>query len=170
MNNKVSALLNEQIQKELYSAYLYFDMSNYYSDQGLDGFSNWFYVQAQEEMDHAMLFRAYMLNNGESVNLLPIDAPKEGYEDFASPLKGALIHEQFVTASIHTIYEAAAEIKDYRAMEFLNWFIKEQGEEEKNASDLIKKFELFGHEAKGLYVLDQELKARVYSAPSLVLD
>ena len=165
MNSNVSVLLNEQIQKELYSAYLYFDMANYYNDAGLEGFGNWFYIQAQEEMDHAMLFRTYMLNNGQKITLLPLDAPKAGYASFDAPLKMALEHEEYVTASIHTIYEAAAAAKDYRVMEFLNWFVKEQGEEEKNAGDLIKKFELFGHEAKGLYALDQELKA-----PSLVLD
>lgn len=170
MNKNVSTLLNEQIQKEMYSAYLYLDIANYYADEGLDGFANWFYVQAQEEMDHAMLFRTYMLNNGEKITLLPVDAPNANNDSFIAPLKAALAHEQYVTASINTIYEAATEAKDYRAIEFLNWFIKEQGEEEKNAGDLIKKFELFGYEAKGLYALDQELKARVYSAPSLVLE
>lgn len=170
MNNRVSSLLNEQIQKELYSAYLYLDMANYYSGEGLDGFSNWFYVQAREEMDHAMLFRTYMLNNGEKIRLFPVDAPKNDYEGFDAPLKAALAHEEYVTACINTIFEAASMAKDYRAMEFLNWFIKEQGEEEKNAGDLIKKYELFGREAKGLYALDQELKVRVYAAPSLVLD
>lgn len=170
MNTNVSALLNEQIQKEMYSAYLYLDISNYYADAGLEGFANWFYVQAQEEMDHAMLFRTYMLNNGQRITLLPLDAPKDSYASFDIPLKAALTHEEYVTASINTIFGAAEEVKDYRTMEFLNWFIKEQGEEEKNAGDLIKKYELFGHEAKGLYMLDQELKARVYSAPSLILD
>ena len=170
MDNNVSTLLNEQIQKELYSSYLYLDMSNYYSDEGLDGFANWFYIQAQEEMDHTMLFRTYLLNNGEKIKLLPIDAPTETYSDFSKPLEMSLAHEKYVTDSIHTIYEAALSAKDYRAIEFLNWFIKEQGEEEKNAGDLIKKYELFGKDAKGLYQLDQELKARVHSAPSLILD
>ncbi len=170
MDKKVSELLNEQIQKEIFSAYLYLGMSDYYSDEGLDGFANWFYVQAQEEMSHAMLFREYLLNNGEKIKLLPIDAPENEYSSFALPLDKALEHEQFVTALINRIYEAAMNVKDFRTLEFLNWFIKEQGEEEKNSSDLIKKFELFGHDAKGLYSLDQELAARVYAPPSLVLD
>ena len=170
MDNKVTLLLNEQIQKELYSSYLYLDMANYYSDEGLDGFANWFYIQAKEEMDHAMLFRTYLLNNGYRIKLLPIEAPDKEFGDFAVPLALSLEHEQYVTASINTIYEAALSVKDYRSIEFLNWFIKEQGEEEKNAGDLIKKFELFGRDAKGLYQLDQELSARAYSAPSLVLD
>lgn len=170
MNEKVVTLLNEQIMKELYSAYLYLDIANYYSDAGLDGFENWFYVQAKEEMDHAMLFREYILYNSHKVKLLPVEAPEAAYADYGVPLGMALEHEQFVTASIHAIYEAAMEAKDYRTMEFLNWFIKEQGEEEKNASDLIQRYELFGSDAKGLYGMDQELKARAYAAPDLVLD
>jgi len=170
MDNKISLLLNEQIQKELYSSYLYLDMANYYSDEGLDGFANWFYIQAQEEMDHAMLFRTYLLNNDYRIKLLPIQAPDKEYADFSVPLALSLEHEQYVTASINNIYDAALSAKDYRTIEFLNWFIKEQGEEEKNAGDLIKKFELFGRDAKGLYQLDQELNGRVYSAPSLVLE
>ena len=78
-------------------------------------------------------------------------------------------HEQYVTSLIHTIYDAAYSIKDFRTMQFLDWFVKEQGEEETNADGLIKKFELFGDDPKSLYMLDNELAARVYSAPSLVL-
>lgn len=170
LDKKVTELLNEQIMKELYSAYLYLDMANYYSDEGLDGFENWFYVQAQEERDHAMLIRTYLLNNDEKVTLLTIDAPQESYAGFGVPLDKAYEHEKYVTASIHNIYAAASSVQDFRTLEFLNWFVKEQGEEEKNSSDLIKKYELFGSDAKGLYQLDQELKARVYAAPSLVLE
>jgi len=170
MEKNVAALLNEQIMKELYSAYLYLDMANYYSDEGLEGFENWFYIQAQEERDHAMLIRTYLLNNGEKVTLLPIAAPEETYEGFGTPLQKALEHEKTVTASIHNIYGAAIQNQDYRTVEFLSWFVKEQGEEEKNASDLITKYKLFGSDAKGLYEFDQELKGRVYSTPSLILD
>lgn len=170
MDKKVYSLLNEQIQKEIYSAYLYLNMADYYNEEGLEGFSNWFYVQAQEEMSHAMLFREYLLNNGQKVKLLAIDAPEELYKDFMQPLEGALRHEKLVTSLIDTIYEAAMEAKDYRTLEFLSWFIKEQEEEEKNAGDLIKKYELFGADGKGLYVLDQELAARTYTPPSLTLE
>lgn len=170
MNKEVQTLLNQQVQKELYSAYLYFDMANYYSAEGLGGFSNWFYVQAQEEMSHAMLMRDYLLNNDEAVTLLAIEAPKGGYTDFMKPLTESLKHEQNVTSSINAIYGAALGAKDYRTVEFLNWFIREQGEEEKNAQDLIRKYELFGKDAKGLYALDQELAARTYAPPSLALD
>ncbi|MDF2944003.1 MAG: ferritin [Herbinix sp.] len=169
LNQEVSKLLNEQINKEFYSAYLYMDMANYYSDQSLNGFEHWFFVQLQEERDHALLFRQYLLNNAEVVTLDAIAAPDKQYTSFRDPLILALEHEQFVTASINTIYEAAYKHKDFRTMQFLDWFIKEQGEEEKNADDNIKKFDLFASDPKGLYMLDNEMKARVYTAPSLVL-
>ncbi|MDD2397844.1 MAG: ferritin [Tissierellia bacterium] len=170
INDKVAKLMNEQVNKELYSAYLYLDMANYYIDNGLDGFANWFKIQAQEERDHAMLFMQYMQNNQEKVTLEEIKAPDVKFDSFASPLAEALKHEQYVTASINNIYAAANEIKDFRAMQFLDWFIMEQGEEEKNSDDLITKYNLFGSDAKGLYMLNSEMGSRVYSPPSLVLD
>jgi ferritin len=170
LNKEVAQLLNEQITKEFFSAYLYMDMANYYADNSLNGYENWFFVQMQEERDHALLFRQYLLNNGEVVKLAAIDAPDKTYANFRDPLVLSLEHEQFVTASINNIYEAAYRHKDFRTMQFLDWFIKEQGEEEKNADDNIKKYDLFGSEPKGLYMLDSEMKARVYAAPSLVLD
>jgi len=169
MNKQVASLINEQINKELFSAYLYIDIANFYSDAGLAGFDNWFYVQAQEERDHAMLFRTYMLNNDEKITLSAVAAPNQTYPDYMTPLKITLAHEQTVTASINNIYAVAYQEKDFRAMQFLDWFVKEQGEEEKNSTDLIRKFELFGADSKGLYLLDQELGTRVYAAPSLVL-
>ena len=169
MNQKIASLINEQINKELFSAYLYLDIANFYANAGLSGFDNWFFVQAQEERDHAMLFRTYMLNNDEVITLPAVDAPDRTYADYMAPLKLTLEHEQTVTASINNIYAAAYQEKDFRAMQFLDWFIKEQGEEEKNANDLIRKYELFGGDSKGLYLLDQELGARVYAPPSLVL-
>ena len=131
LNKKVSDLLNEQINKELYSGYLYLDMNNYFDKRGLAGFANWYMIQAMEERDHAMLIYKYMQNND---------------------------------------YDAAYKVKDFRTMQFLDWFVKEQGEEETNARDMITKMELFGSDPKSLYMLNQELAARTYSAPSLVLD
>lgn len=167
---KVANLLNVQIQKELYSAYLYLHFSNYYTEQGLDGFANWYNIQAQEERDHAMLFVKYMQNNDLPVTYETIEKPDAVLNSTIGPLELGLEHEQYVTDLIHTIYAAASESKDYRTMQFLDWFIKEQGEEETNAQNLIKKMQLFGGDGKGLYVLDQELAARVYAVPSLILD
>jgi ferritin len=166
---EVAELLNEQINKEFYSAYLYLDMSNYYDHVNLNGFSNWFKVQAQEERDHAMLFLTYLQNNNEGIKLTSIAGPDKVYSDFKAPLTAALEHEKFVTASIYRIYEEAANQKDFRTQQFLNWFITEQGEEEKNTEDLIDRYDLFANDPKGLYLLDAELGARVYTPPTLVL-
>ncbi|MDD4510110.1 MAG: ferritin [Oscillospiraceae bacterium] len=169
LNEKVAGLLNTQINKEFFSAYLYLDFANFYMDEGLSGFANWYQIQAQEERDHALLFIQYLQNNDMKVTLETIDKPSTEMQVPMDPLKAGLAHEQYVTELIHTIYEAAYQVKDFRTMQFLDWFVKEQGEEETNASDLIKKMELFGSDPKGLYLLDQEMAARVYTAPSLVL-
>ena len=169
IDKKIAALLNNQINLEWFSAYFYLDIYGYYMDQNLNGFGNWFYVQTQEERDHAMLFTQYLLNNNERFVLQDVKAPKIIFTDFREPANAALQHERAITKSINTIYAAAYEQKDFRTMQFLDWFVKEQGEEETNADNLIKKMELFGNDSKGLYMLDQELAARVYTAPSLVL-
>ena len=170
LNAKVSKLINEQITKELYSAYLYLDFSIYYEAEGLDGFANWYMIQAQEERDHAMLFLKYLQMCREKVELGVVDKPDKKLDSLMAPLKAGLEHEQYVTSLINDIYAAAYDVKDFRTMQFLDWFVKEQLEEEKNADDMIKKMELFGSDAKGLYSLDSEYAARIYTAPSLVLD
>lgn len=169
LNEKVRELLNEQVNKEFYSAYLYLDFSNYYESRGLNGFANWYKVQAQEERDHAMLFYQYLHNNNETVALEPIAKPDKTFSCDMDPLKASLEHELYVTSLINAIYAAAYEVKDFRTMQFLDWFVKEQGEEESNANDLIAKMELFGSDSKGLYMLNSELAARAYNPSSLVL-
>ena len=169
MNNKVHELLNQQINKEFYSAYLYLDFSNYFKARGLDGFANWYMIQAQEERDHAMLFYQYLQNEGQKVTLEAIGKPDKVFETDMDVLCAGLEHEKYVTSLINDIYSAAYEIKDFRTMQFLDWFVKEQGEEETNANDMITKMELFGSDPRSLYMLNQELASRVYSAPSLVL-
>ena len=155
LNEKVAQLLNEQVNAELYSAYLYLHFANFYVEQGLDGFANWYQIQAQ--------------NNDAKVTYEEIKKPNVPLNANADALVAGLAHERHVTALINNIYEAAHSEKDFRTMQFLDWFIKEQGEEETNASDLIKKLELFGSDPKSLYMLNQELASRTYSAPSLTL-
>ena len=169
LDKNVAALLNQQVNKEFYSAYLYLDFSNYYYDQGLEGFGNWYKVQAQEERDHAMLFMQYLQNNGERVVLDAIEKPNVAMTSPKTVLEEGLKHENYVTSLIHAIYDAAYSCKDFRTMQFLDWFVKEQGEEETNADNLIKKYSLFGEDPRSLYMLDSELGSRVYTAPSLVL-
>ena len=167
LDKKVTALLNDQVNKEMYSAYLYLDFSNYFKHVGLDGFANWYEVQAKEEMDHAMLFVKYLQNNNVAVTLEA--KPDVKLKDTMTVLKAGLKHEEYVTELIHTIYGAAQAVNDFRTTQFLDWFVKEQGEEEVNANDMISKMELFGGDARALYLLDNELKSRAYSAPSLTL-
>ena len=169
MDKKVRDLINQQINKELYSAYLYLDFSNYFSRVGLDGFANWYMIQAQEERDHAMLFYQYLQNENQEVTLEAVAKPDKVFSEHIDVLKAGLEHEEYVTSLINTIYAAAHDVKDFRSMQFLDWFVKEQGEEETNANDLITKMTLFGTDPRGLYLLNQELAARVYTAPSLVL-
>ena len=169
LKKEVAALLEQQINKEFYSAYLYLDMSNYYYGKNLDGFGNWFKIQAQEERDHAMLFVTYLQNNGECPKLSAIEAPDKVYESFRDPLAASLAHEEYVTSLINAIYAEAMKANDFRTLQFLDWFVKEQGEEEKNANDLLGRFDLFASDIKGLYALDSEMGARTYSAPSLTL-
>jgi len=169
LNKGITDLINSQINKEFYSSFLYLDMSNYYYDKNLNGFGNWFAIQTQEEYAHAMLFVKYLQNNGEKVVMSAIAAPENIYKDFKDPLAASLEHEIYISASINGIYAVAYELKDFKTMQFLDWFVKEQGEEEQKSDDLNKRYDLFGVDARGLYLLDAELATRNYSAPSLVI-
>jgi ferritin len=169
ISEELTSLLNSQINMEWYSAYFYLDICNYYTDGNLNGFGSWFRVQTQEERDHAMLFTKYLQNNSEKVVLQDVKAPNIVFNDFREPVSAAFEHEQKITASINNIYAIAYEQRDFRTMQFLDWFVKEQGEEEKNTEDIVKKYDLFGKDPRGLYLLDAELATRPYTAPSLVL-
>jgi len=169
MNDKIAALLNQQINKEFYSAYLYLDMSNYYDELDLDGYANYYNVQAQEERDHALLFMKYMQSIGLKVTLEAIDKPDKVYSSVLDPLVTAAEHERYVSALINAIYHECHEAKDYRTLKFLDWFVDEQREEEDSADSMVNRYKLFGNDPRGLYLLDQEYAGRVYAAPSLVL-
>ena len=166
MDAKVYELINDQINKEIYSAYLYLSFADYYAEAGLDGFANWYEIQAREEMDHAMIFRKYLHENDQKVKLLAISQPDKTFSNFLEPLEAALEHEKYVTGLIHSIYAAAQEAEDFRTMHFLGWFVEEQQEEEDNAEKMVTRMRLFGDNAKALYDLDQENLARTYTTPS----
>lgn len=166
MDAKVYELLNDQINKELYSAYLYLSFADYYEEEGLEGFANWYEIQAQEERDHALIFRNYLHDNGCKVKLLAIDQPDKEFSAHIEPLEAALEHEKYVTGLINDIFAAAHDAKDYRTMKFLDWFIEEQMEEEDTADTMVTRMKLFGSDAKALYDLDQECASRTYATPS----
>ena len=159
--------MNEQINKEFYSAYLYFSFANFYEAKGLMGFASWFKIQAKEEQAHGMMFYQFLQDNDSSVSLKEISAPNPKFETLEEPLVASLNHEKYVTASINKIYAQATEEKDYRSVEFLTWFIKEQAEEEASAQALITKMQLFGSSCEGLYMLNAELGRRKYSDSSM---
>ena len=166
MDSKVYELINNQINKELYSAYLYLSFADFYEEEGLDGYANWYEIQAQEERDHALIFRNYLHENGEKVKLEAIAMPDKTFDNFLAPLEAGLEHEKYVTSLINDIYAAAHDAKDHRCMKFLDWFIEEQMEEEDNAETMITRMKLFGSDAKALYDLNNEYAARVYTTPS----
>ncbi|MDR1712916.1 MAG: ferritin [Coriobacteriales bacterium] len=162
-DKSVEKLLNEQVVAEMYSANLYLSMSAWLDDHNYDGYSNWFYVQYKEEMDHALIFYNYIRNAGGTVKLGAVDAPPVDFAGIKEILEKSLEHEQLVTSLIYAINAAASKVNDYKTVQFLDWFIKEQVEEEDNASTNLGRFENFGGDAKGLLSLDQELAARVYT-------
>jgi len=166
VSKRMTKALNEQINKEIYSAYLYMSMSAYSDYVGLKGFANWFMVQYQEEMEHAMRFYQYIQEQGEHVKLMAIEQPTT---QFASPLamfEKTLEHEKYVTKRINTLVDLAMKENDHATQIFLQWFVTEQVEEEANASEIIGKLKLVGKEGNGLFMIDKELQARTLT-PSL---
>ena len=161
LNKKIVDLMNNQINKELESAYIYLDFANYFSEKNLTGFEHWYKVQAQEEIEHAEKFIDYLHDENEQVKLTPIEIAKSKYDSDMQVLESGLEHEIFVTELINNIYMEAEKLNDYRSLKFLDWFITEQAEEEKNANDLISNYTLFATGCNaGLYQLDKELGAR----------
>jgi len=168
LNKNVEQAINAQINAEFWSAYLYLSMSLHFANKGYNGIANWFQIQFKEEQDHATIFMNYINSRDGKVLLAPI----EGVDtEWASPIdafKATLAHEQKVTALINNIYAIAVEEKDYATRDRLAWFVSEQVEEEDNCRTLIDKFKLVGDNGMGLYMLDQELAARTYTAPSIL--
>ncbi len=163
ISERLNKLLNEQVQKEFYSAYLYLGMEAYFAEQNLDGFANFFRVQVQEERDHAMKFFNYINEKGGKVELLQIDAPLLNFKTAEEVFENTLKHEQFVTQSIYNIINAAIEEKDHATNQFLQWFVSEQVEEEATAEKNLRKLQLIKNDSSGLFMLDAELAQRVYT-------
>jgi len=159
---KVQDAIVKQVNAEMYSAYLYLSMSSVCTEKNLKGFANWFYVQAQEEMTHAMKFYNFVLERGGHVKLTAIEGVKD---DWKSPLvmfEAAYEHEQKVTALINNIMDVAIAERDHATASMLKWFIDEQVEEEANSSELADKLKLMGDSKEALFMLDKELSARVF--------
>lgn len=168
MNAKIQDAINEQINAELWSAYLYLSMGMQFANSGMSGVANWFRIQYQEEQAHAEIFMNYLNQRGGRVILKAIDAVPTEWATPLDAFMATLEHEQKVTALINNLYALAEAEHDYATRDRLAWFVSEQVEEEDNARTLIDKFTLIGNDGMGLYTLDRELAARVYTAPSVL--
>ena len=160
MNKKVYKVFNEQVQAELYSAYMYLAMSLYLEDKNFKGMASWLRVQYEEEREHAFRLAKFMQERGVKPELLQIDAPPAEYGTPLEVFTKALEHEQYVTSRIHSMYEVAVKEKDYAAMTHLHWFIDEQVEEEDQTREIVDKLTMVGDNMNGLFVIDSQLGAR----------
>ena len=165
---KMTQALNNQINAELFSSYLYLSMSSYAAHVGLPGSANWFYIQAQEELTHVQRFYDYINSQGQRVILEAIEKPNSDFESALTMFEATLQHEQHVTGLINKLVDVAIEERDHATEIFLQWFVSEQVEEEQNASDIIAKLKLAGDQGGGLFMIDKELAGRVFVPPPAV--
>ncbi len=160
ISKTLQTAINEQINFELYSAYLYLSMSAHFEAHTLPGFASWMRVQNQEETGHAMKFYKYIFDRGGVVTLKALAQPETKFKTPLAIFQQVLEHEQQVTARITKLYELAVKEKDYATQNFLQWFINEQVEEEKNATEVIALLEMIGDSPVSLIMADRQLGAR----------
>lgn len=165
LSEKMLAALNGQLNKEIYSAYLYLSMSAYSTYIALKGFANWFMVQYQEEMVHVMKIYDYINSQGGQVKLLAVAQPPAEFESPLDMFEKTLEHEKFVTKCINDLVDLAIKGKDHATNIFLQWFVTEQIEEEANDNEIIPKLKLVGEKGDALLMIDRELAARVFTPP-----
>ena len=165
ISEKMQSAFCDQINKELFSEYLYLSMKAYFLSLNLNGFATWMDVQVQEEHAHAMGMFDYVIERGGKVELLAIDKPENTWDSPLDVFKAVLKHEEYVTSRINALMDVAEEEKDRAATIFLNWYLKEQVEEESNVGGVLAQLELIGDDKSGLFALDKELGARTFVAP-----
>ena len=165
LNKKIEDAINAQINAEMWSAYLYLSMSAWCAKTGRPGMANWFEIQFREEQDHARIFFNYVLQRGGEVKLQPIEAVPQEWKSPLDVFESTLAHEQKVTA-LNNLFALTTAENDYASQSMLKWFIDEQVEEEENAQNMIDNLRMIGDNGYGLFMLDKELAARVYSTPS----
>lgn len=165
MNEKLEKAFNNQINKEFYSEYLYLSMLAYFERMNLQGFKNWMNVQMQEEHAHAMGMFNYLHERGGKVVLQAIEQPKTDWTSPVDVFEHVLEHEKYVTSLINELADVAEEVKDRAAISFVDWYLKEQVEEEANASNVLKTLKLICNDTNCLYMYDKELLTRVFNPP-----
>src|SRR3989304_2776641 len=160
LSKKMQDALNNHLNEEFFSSYLYLSIAAYFEEQNFKGFANWFKIQSQEEYGHAMKFFAFIIQTRGDVTLKEIGAPKRNWKSVMEAFKDTLAHEKKITGLIHKLVDLAMQSKDYAANNFLQWFVTEQVEEENTVEEIIHKLEMIGDNKGGLYMLDRELGAR----------
>lgn len=163
VSEKLEKAINKQINAELWSAYLYLSMSAHFSNKGLPGFANWFLTQFHEEQDHALKFMNYLISKGNKVELAPIEKVDTSWESPLKAFEDTLKHERVVTSLINDLVTIARSENDYATENMLQWFVNEQVEEEETAQGLVDALKLIGNNGLGIYTMDKELGARVYT-------
>lgn len=166
LSKKLLKALNEQITHELYAAHLYMSMAAYCDGIDLEGCTNFFLMQAEEERFHAMKFFRYISDKDGEIVFDALDNPHRSYDSALDVFQSALAHEKIVTAKIYDLMDIATEEREYGTISFLNWFVDEQVEEEANFSALIHKFKIAMKDESMLHMLDMELGKRVFTAPA----
>jgi ferritin len=166
IGEKIFQAMNEQIKHELESFYIYLSMAAYFHSQNLDGMAHWMRCQAHEEMIHAMKFFDHIIDRGGKVKLLDVNQQKTTWKSVLEAWKDTLAHEQFITGKIHGIVAIARKQNDFSSDTILNWFTKEQIEEEANAEKILRQLEMIGNSKEGLFMLDRELGTRIFTAGS----
>jgi ferritin len=166
LDERMEEALNYQLNRELYSGYLYLAMAAYFDDQDLPGFANWMRIQAQEELSHAMKFYDYLVRRGGRAVMDAIEAPENEWESAVAVFEQVYQHEQMVTGLIHKLVDLALELSDHATNNFLQWFVAEQVEEEESSSGVLHKVKMASQSRSGLYMLDQELGQRVFHPPA----
>jgi len=165
IDQKMEDALNEQINWELYSSYLYLSMSAYFESVNLKGFSNWMRVQSMEELTHFKRFYDYLLNRGGRVKMKEIPAPPVEWKSPVNVFEEVLKHETEVSRRINTLIDLASELKDHATVSFLKWFVDEQVEEEASTHDIIESLKLTSDNPSGLFMIDRELNQRTFVPP-----
>lgn len=160
LNQNVQDAINEQIRNEIFSAYLYLSMSGYFEHRNLPGFAKWMRIQYEEELGHALKFFDFINDRGGRVTLYAVDAPMAEFQSPLDIFQRALEHEQKVTGMINNLYALAVKENDYPAQVLLQWYINEQVEEEKNATNIVEQLKLIASDGSALLILDRELGAR----------
>ncbi len=165
INERIEKNINDQMNFEIYSAYIYKAMGAYCDSLDLTGFANWFKIQVEEEMFHADKMYNYLLERGGRPYFFKIDEPPKDWESLNAAFEHALKHEKLVTDRINKIMIAAIEENDFATRSFLNWFVDEQVEEEANVDTILKKLKLLNNSGHGLFMMDKDMAARVFIPP-----